>query len=466
MKKKLIILSLVAIFLISSGARCTKGPTVAEQQGLRPITLNYWRVWDGPDDFQPIIAKYNAKHPNITINYRKLSYDEYEKELLNALAEDRGPDIFSINVNWLRQYQSKLQPMPTEIVMTDMVEIGTIKKELVPQQKTTVSITLGQLKDQYLDTVYKDVVLNYDNPTKKIRELRVFGLPLAMDTLATFYNKDLLNNAGIGDLSDYWSNDKFKKDLKKLTKQDEQGNILQSGMALGSGANIERSYDVLTAIMMQNGATIINDQDQIAFRNSIRGKDYNPGIDAIRFYMDFSDPTKDVYSWNGDLDNSLEMFMQGRLAILYGYSYLVPIIKAQAPKLNFSVRKFPQVEGSTANVNVADYWVEVVSKKSQARAEAWDFVQFMANNPENVKMYLNKTNRLSALRSIIAEQSTKDELSVFAEQLYNARTWYKGRNYQEGTKSIIEMIDAISQSPQENFEKEIKIMEGRLKNSL
>ncbi|HRH21892.1 MAG TPA: extracellular solute-binding protein [bacterium] len=465
MKYKLISFALLASVLMTTGASCTKGPSAPVAAKMQPVTLNYWRVWDGPDDFREIINKYKALHPNVTVVYRKLRIEEYESELLNALAEDRGPDIFSINVNQLRQYKSKLAPMPAETSMVYMVEQGTIKKELVPELRVTPSIRNNQVRDLYIDTVGKDVIFEYDNVAAKTKEQRVWGLPLYMDTMATFYNKDLLNNAGIAELSDYWGNDKFKKDLKKLTKQDEQGNILQSGMALGTGANIDRSYDVLAALMMQNGATIIDDQGRVAFRNIIRGKDYNPGIDAARFYADFADPTKDVYSWNAQLNNSLEMFMQGRLAVMYGYAYMLPIIKAQAPKLNYSVRKFPQIEGSSVASNVADYYVEVVSKKSKFKDEAWDFVQFATTKPDNVRSYLKSTKKLAAIRSIIDEQKTDENLGVFAEQLFSARTWYRGINYAEAVKSFVGMLEAITKNP-ENFEQELKIMEGRLKQTL
>jgi len=469
MKKKISILLLLAVLTATMGARCTKGPTKGELEGLTPITLNYWRVWDGPDDFSTIIANYNAMHPNIEIKYRKLRTDEYEMELLNALAEDRGPEIFSINVNQLRQYQSKLTPMPAQIQMTYIVEKGSIKKEKLPELRVSNSITLTKLKDQFVDTVYKDVVLEYENQAKKTKELRIYGLPLAMDTLATFYNKDLLNNAGIADLSDYWQSDKFKQAIKKLTKQDDQGAILQSGMALGLGANIERSADILAVIMMQNGGTIIDDQRRVAFRNTVKGRDVNPGIDAIRFYADFADPTKDNYSWNDQLNNSLEMFMQGRLAVMYGYAYMIPIIKAQAPKLNFSVRKLPQIEGFDTPVNMADYYVEVVSKKTEkkplVRNAAWDFIQFATTKPEQVKSYLEKTKKVSALRNIIGEQVADNDIGIFAEQMFTARTWYKGLNYHEAIKIFTEMLDAINKSP-ENFDQELKIMEGRLKQTL
>ena len=102
MKKiKSIILVFVLTLLPGFGLKCQDKET---QQAMQPISLNYWRVWDGPDDFKDIITEYNKLHPNIKINYRKLRYEEYEQELLEAYANDNPPDIFSIHNTWLRKY--------------------------------------------------------------------------------------------------------------------------------------------------------------------------------------------------------------------------------------------------------------------------------------------------------------------------------------------------------------------------
>ena len=107
MKNKLLILLLIFSFLLTSGFGC-KGADKATQEAMKPVTLNYWRVWDGPDAFSEIIAKYKQSHPYININYRKLRYGEYEQALLEAMAEDKGPDILSLHNTWIKKYQSKL----------------------------------------------------------------------------------------------------------------------------------------------------------------------------------------------------------------------------------------------------------------------------------------------------------------------------------------------------------------------
>ncbi|NCN25799.1 hypothetical protein COT94_00165 [Candidatus Falkowbacteria bacterium CG10_big_fil_rev_8_21_14_0_10_37_14] len=461
--KKIISLGLLFVMMATSGFGC-KGISQDVAAKMQPITINYWRVWDGPDNFSAIIAEYNKKHPNITIKYRKLRYDEYEKELVNALAEDRGPDIFSINATWMRRYASKIAVMPLEFTMAYPVEKGTIQKTIVPELRKTRSISLTAIKNSFLETVYSDVVFDWENPTTKNKELRVYGLPLAVDTMAMFFNRDLLNNANISELSPYW-NKQFQTDVKKLTKQTTQGEIVQAGISLGTGTNIERSADIMALLIMQNGGTIINSQNRAALSENVSGKDYNPGMDALRFYSDFANPTKDVYTWNSTLDNSLQMFMDGRLAITFGYAYHLPTIKAQAPKLNFGILPIPQIEGGGGSKNVADYWVETVSKKSKNINEAWDFIQFMTTIPENTKLYLASSGRLTALRAIVEEQKINDNLSIFAKQLLTSHTWYHGYNNDVAEASFKSMADSVAANPQ-NLVFEVRLASSKINSTL
>lgn len=434
MFKKITILFLLMVFIISSGFGC-KVTEKKTKEAMKPITINYWRVFDGPDDFEEIIEKYKALHPFITINYKKLRYSEYEAELLNALAEDRGPDVFSIHNTWMRKYQTKLAPMPETITMVYPVTTGSIKKEVIPETRTTKSLSLKELRDKFVDVVSQDVILD---------DGQVYGLPLSVDTLAMYYNKDLFNNAGISQVPSYW-NKEFLQDIKKLTKQDSKRGLIQSGAALGGSKNINRYSDILAVLMMQSGATMMTKTGQVTFQSAPDSTttSYSPGADALRFYTDFADPAKESYSWNADLPNSLDLFISGNLAIMFSYSYDLETIKAQAPKLNFSIAKLPQIEGvPPTNINFANYWVEVVSKKSPAINEAWDFVQFITKE-EQVKSYLEKTKRPTALRSLVASQKEDNEIGVFADQVLTAKSWYYGKNVQAAEEAIAEMIDLV-----------------------
>ncbi|MEK7511954.1 MAG: hypothetical protein AAB575_02965, partial [Patescibacteria group bacterium] len=103
MKQKLQIFSLlilVALVLVGVNG-CAKGGTLEAQKAYKSEKLVWWRVWDNEDAVSDLIKAYKQVHPNVTIEYKKFRYDEYEKELLEALAEDRGPDIFSIHNTWM-----------------------------------------------------------------------------------------------------------------------------------------------------------------------------------------------------------------------------------------------------------------------------------------------------------------------------------------------------------------------------
>lgn len=436
MKTKLVILFLIFTFVLTSGFGC-KGVDKKTQDAMKPIVLEYWRVWDGPDAFDDIIASYSKLHPYVSINIKKMRYSEFEQNLLEALAEDKAPDIISLHNTWVKKYQTKISPMPAKTSMAYPVVKGTLKKETVYEVHTVDSLTENDVKKIFVDQVYDDVVVDGE----------ILALPLSVDTLVMFYNKDLFNNAGIIDPPEYW-NKKFQENVRNLTKLNTNGYIIQSGVALGGSDNIERSTDILSVLMMQNGATMM-ENGSIKFATTPAAyvdQDFNPGMEALRFYTDFASPTKEVYSWSPNLDNSIDTFAKGKLAILFGYAYHIPTIKAKGPKLKFGIAPLPQIENSIKKINFANYWVETVMKKSKNPQAAWNFIQF-ATHENNVNSYLEKTGKPTALRSLIEVQLKDEEIGVFADQLLTAKSWYQGKDSSAMEDHMKEMIDATLANP-------------------
>jgi multiple sugar transport system substrate-binding protein len=448
MKSKISLLLLLFVLIITSGFGC-KGISKKVEDQMKPITLKYWRVWDGPDAFEEVIQKYNVIHPFIKIEYKKLRYSEYEKELIDALAEDRGPDIFSIHNTWLLGYKNKIVEMPPTITLVYPILKGSVDKEIVPELRTTKSITLNDIKNNFVDVVYNDIVIEDVDKDDNVKQ-NVYGLPLSVDSLAVFYNKDIYNNSGIAEPPRYW-NREFQQAVKKMTKQDAKGKLIQSGVSMGGSKNIERYSDILSVLMMQNGTNMMNGNGRVIFHelpSSLKSQNYNPGMEALRFYTDFSNPSKEVYCWNSTLDNSLDLFIQGKLGMMFGYAYHLPTIRARAPKLNFAISNLPQIEGSSEITNFANYWVEVVSKKSENIDDSWDFLKFITKE-EQVKSYLEKTNKPTALRSLVGEQVDSLDVGVFAEQVLTAKSWYRGADSNAMELIFVDMIDETNDSNEE-----------------
>lgn len=439
--------------LLLSGAGCTKGVSADVVAATRPFTLQFWGVFDDSDAYEPIIAKYRALRPHITVEYRKLRPEEYERELINALAEDKGPDIIMVHNTQMAEYQSKLLPLPASLKLPVREQQGTIQKQVVTVLRQVPSLSIRQLQSQFVDVVANDVVLpNEETTTGGNRQTvnRIWGLPLSVDTLALFFNKTLLNKAGIPEAPRSWVDVQAAAKNKKLTIYDASQRITQSAIAMGSANNVERAVDVLQLLMMQNRTVMADDTGDVAFNRRPESAvgELNPGAEASVFYTDFANPVKEVYTWNDTMPSSLEAFAGGRTAMFLGYSYHLPLIRARAPKLEVGIAPIPQIG---EEVNFANYWVNAVSKKSEHPDEAWDFVQFMAAQ-DQAKTYLDATKRPTALRALVSAQREDLDVGVFAAQALTAKSWYKGLDaaaMETAFKDLIRDVLANPSNPQQ-----------------
>lgn len=436
--KRLFSAGLAFSMLLSVGAGCFGGSKSTQQAAA--VTLDYWRVFDDESSFNDIIKAYQAMHPNVKINYRRLRPEEYETELIRAFAEGRGPDIFSVHNTKIGEFESLMLPMPASVNISFLETVGSLRKQTIFVDKEQPTLSQKSLKQQFVDVVAKDVIRPYKATDKVAAVDSVFGLPLSVDTMALYYNKDLLNAAGIAQAPATW--DEFQADVAKLTVIDAEGKITQSGAALGTTDNVERSADILSLLMMQNG-TLMTTGNAVTFNEIPDGTPEGlfPAVDAARFYTDFANPTKEVYSWNDTFAGSFQAFANGQAAFFFGYSYHIPYLAAAAPKLNYGIGAMPQISGGR-QVNFGNYWVESVAKNSDASDYAWDFVQFAASAEQATK-YLGKAHKPTALRGLINTQLNDEDMGTFAEQVLTADSWYRGRDSGAMEKALNDFADGV-----------------------
>lgn len=405
-RKLLIIAAIIIVVIILILAFGLKKDRKSE-----PITLKFWSVYDDKVNYSEAIEEYQKANKHVTINYEKKSFAEYEQELINALAAGEGPDIFTIHHTWLSKHEDKIFPMPQE--GEDFYSAETFK-------------------NTFVDVTYQDLV----------KDGRIYALPLYVDTLALYYNKDFFNSSGIPSVPETW--DEFLDDVEVLTGKDSGGNIERAGAAIGTAENVNRSTDILALLMLQTGAEMTNaDNTQATFnqRVSLEGESFMPGKDALRFYTDFSNPTKRVYCWNRQMPYSIDAFYEGKTAMMINYSYHIDTIRAKSPYLNFDVASMPQIKNRNFDVNYANYWAQTVSKNSDKTDEAWKFLVFLAKK-ENAQKYLEKSKRPTARRDLVEWQRENADIDVFANQSLTARSWHQADN-QSIEKILADMIKSV-----------------------
>lgn len=429
MNPKKIALFLILTLIIVSGFSCTKS---ANNAPAKPVKLTVWGVYEEDGNLQTLFNAFKKIHPSVSFEYRKFEIGEYEKQLVDAWVEDRGPDIYFLPNNWIGAYINRITPKPDTVKLpyqqVKSTGIGSFQKTDIynfTRQEDTISI--NDINKNFPSVVSDDVIIKD----------KVYGLPLSLETMAMFYNKKLLDNANIPTPPESW--EEFTGDVKRITLlDDKKEKFIQSGTALGATKNITNSADILMLLMQQNGVNVAENKKFISFGENDQIK--NKALAAIQFYTDFANPIKEVYSWSDNEENSLDAFINGKVGFYFGYPYNIPQIEKN--NLDYGITKMPQIDPMLQPTNFADYWVMTVSHKTNNIDLAWGFIDF-ATKKENVKMYLDKTKKPTALRSLIESQKKDPIISPFAQQILSAKSWYRGTRSDLAEKYIKAMIETF-----------------------
>lgn len=399
------------------------------------VTLEVWGTFDDSEVHDQIFADYKKLNPYIKeIKYKKFNVDTYKQDLLDALASGKGPDIFLIRNSWVPAFQDKIVAAPPTFA----------------DEKA--------YKEAFVDVVASDFM----GPDKKI-----YGAPLSVDSLALYYNKDIFTAAGILTPPATW--EEFAQDAAKLTKIDTFGNITQSGAAIGTSYNINRSTDVLTAMMLQSGMTLQN--------NNNTGINFRKGEPALSFYTQFANSQSTAYTWNTRQHYSIDAFYEGQAAMMVNYSWHYNTLIHKNAKLNIGVALLPQFEQGV-KANYANYWGYVVAKNKSFGPEitdpmaqdklrvheAWQFLKYftMPNGKsmtfinglsgttkdipltsDPAQVYLNQTKKPAARRDLLELQRRDIVMGPFAEGNIIAKNWIQ--NDPEAVEAIFaEVIDSVN----------------------
>ncbi len=386
----------------------TQQPTETDGLTSGPVTLKIWKPFVDSDKMQSIISAYQTLHSNVTIEYTKKNIENYETDLLNALAAGTGPDIFSINNTWVPRYMDKIVPAPDKV------------------------FNVKTYKEAFVDSMVTDL----------IKDNKIYGTAMWVDSLGLYYNKDLMGTAGIAVPPKTWID--LAEDSRKITRQDANGYFSRSGVAIGTNSNVNRGVDIIYLLMLQAGAIPWTaDGSSPQFGNSVtrNGNYVNAGQEAVEFYTSFSNPSSGNYTWNEDSDYSIDAFANGRAAFLYGYAYTRGVIDSKAPNLNYDVAPVPQKDLDNPAVNYSSYFAETVSKASKNQAWAWNFLKF-ATSKESLDGYYKIDKEPSSRRDLIELQSSDPDMGVFAHANLTGKTFYKA-DEAKFDAIIGDMIDSI-----------------------
>jgi multiple sugar transport system substrate-binding protein len=403
----LVILIIIAVFALTN----KKDPSPENIDTGQQVVLEYWGLWEPASVMQPLIDKYQAQNKNVTVKYTQKTFTQYEENLSTRLTEGSvtgspAPDLFRIHNTWLSKYQSKLYPAPQNLISTSQYV-----QDFYPTAQQSFLGTDGQ----------------------------IYAVPLEVDGLVLFYNKQLFAQEGLVEPPPTW--DALIETAKKLTKTDANGKITQAGISIGVARNVKHSADILSLLMMQNkgNSEII---DATNTQMSITGDQY---ISALEFYTDFVKVHK---TWSVDLPSDLEMFYTGKLAMMIAPSWATFDILNSNSTVEFATVPTPIV--GTKEVYYGHYWGESVSKNSSNPTVAWDFINFLSQEAQLKEFYSNSAQ----IRAFGEPYSRKTMSGLLINEPYvgavmkmapNFQSWKKG---EEGyvNESLDTAITAVAEN--------------------
>jgi multiple sugar transport system substrate-binding protein len=319
------------------------------------------------------------------------SQQDYRERLASALAKGTGPDIFTFHNTWVPMFKNDLDALPATVMNP------------------------ADYAKAFYPVVASD--LSYGNS--------IVGIPIGYDALTLYINQDIFDKSGKTPPTTW---DDLRATARELTIKDDQGVIVQSGVALGRTENVDNWQEILALLMLQNGVDLSNPV----------GK---PAEDALTFFTLFSSVDG---VWDATLPTSTQAFAAGKLAMYIGPSWRAFEIKQTNPNLKFktvAVPQLPKDSPSEPDMTYATYWAQGVWAKSPNKTTAWDFLRYLSTNDSLQKLYQNE----AAVRSFGEPYPRVDMASILLgdpivgsiiSQAPGARSWYLASRTFDGPTGI------------------------------
>jgi multiple sugar transport system substrate-binding protein len=250
---------------------------------------------------------------------------------------------------------------------------------------------------------------------------KLYGLAPVTNTIALFYNTQMLQEAGVQPPKTW---DELKAAAKKLTKPGRYG------MAFNANATYEGSWQFLPAMWTNGGDETDLTSPQVA--------------EALQLWVDLvksGSASRSVINWTqGDVN---DQFIAGKAAMMVNGPWQVPSLNKN-PKIKWDVVQFPVNKvGQTPVAPLGgEAWTVPLNKDQAKQQKAADYVKCL-NSDEN-ELAWAKARFTLPTRTALLDQYVKDvpSMKAFGEQVVNARsrTGKLGDKWPDAAKVIYQAI--------------------------
>ncbi len=343
------------------------------------------------------------------INYRYKHEDTFDTELIEALASGYGPDILFITSDQIMRNRDRLWITPYEQYDT------------------------RQFKDNFIESA--EVLLLPEG---------IIGFPIAVDPLVLYWNRTLFANNQYTLPPRQWG--ELFKMSQKITERNESGDIEISTIALGEFTNIRNAKDIFIAMLMQAGGSVTGlnkDGEQIATLSNRSPSGTSPAQDALRFYTEFSNPSKSTYTWSKAQPFARDAFIAGDLAMYLGYASELPVILARNPNLNIDISTIPQLSGGVGQrqSTIARVYSIAIPRVAKNPQYAGVLINMLMSKQASIIME-NTINLPSPRRDLLAIEPDDSLRTTFRNSAIMAQSW-RDPDPEATHRIIAKMVESV-----------------------
>ncbi|HUX21586.1 MAG TPA: extracellular solute-binding protein [Spirochaetia bacterium] len=398
--KRLIMVVLVgsALFIVAQSGFASGSSETPSGTSGQPVHITYWQYFyqTKVDLVTKLIQQFNSENPGIVVEQVNFPYEQYNQKVAASIPAGQGPDIVNLYYGWLPIY----------------VKSGYI-------QALPADFNAAYFKQNFYPFVAESSL--FDG--------KYYSVPIAVRSLALFYNTSLFSQAGI----DPNMPPKTLQDLatyaKKLSKYDNQGNLIQAGLAMQPDG--QGHVWIREGLFRQFGAVPYSaDGRKVTY-------DSPQGVAAFTWYTDLI--TKDKVGYPNFATDDVTAFKAQKAAMNVDGSFRIGTLKA-VEGLPWKVAPLPTYNGIASNF--ASYWTNgIVEGVSGAKLDASvKFLKFLSS-PATQKEWLTAIGELPATPSLSSDYTNDPIISVFLNGLGPAHaTKYVD---EAGQRKV--MVDAVNE---------------------
>lgn len=349
-------------------------------------------IWGTLDQnaFTTVIRAVAEDDPTLSqVTYLQKDPATFEEELTSALARGEGPDLYLLRHDYAELHSGRVIVLPFE------------------------SLSQSEFEDTFVEAAAPFIARD-----------GITAIPLVVDPLILYWNRDTLQTAGFAMPPVYW--DELYNMARTITEKNDAGRIIKSTISFGEYRNVNNAKEIMSMLIMQAGGSIIvrDSTGQLVPALSPRtGETTQATASALRFYTEFADPSKDDYTWNRALPEAQTAFSAGDLALYIGRASEEPLIRRKNPNLNFGAAPIPQIRSATRAVNSGHVYGFAIPRTSGNPNGAVQVAYNLASGP------MSKTLSIalgipSARRDVLSGQaSTEGNDGLFNKQALIVRSW-------------------------------------------